>query len=389
MAKHPFHDIVLAGVHNTVQAKRLDGHTSESITLEAVRGVMDDAGITPRDIDGVSVASGGRSGLFQPSHFAYLLGLGPAWNGWTNGQGIGAVLEAASAIATGQCHTVIIGAGSAGVYTELASTAPWTRPHNEFVASWGLFTAAEFALIARRHMHMYGTTPWQLATVSATIRNNGHINPDAIYQGRGPFTPQDILDSRMVADPFHLLDCAMTSEGGCGIIVTTAERARDMKQPPIYLLGGARERNGPSYCYPPTWEQTGYVGRDAARKSFDMAGMTHEDVDDCEFYDPFSFEIIRQFEAFGFCGEGEGGDFIMNGAIELDGKYPICTDGGLMSFSHGGSAVQLLQKVIAGVKQLRGEAGNRQLSDPRVAMSTNGGAGALFTDVMLMGKEQP
>ena len=108
---------------------------------------------------------------------------------------------------------VLIVTSEAGVYTERASTAPWTRPGHEFVIPWGMFTAAEFALVARRHMHMYGTTPEQLAKVAATIRNNGHVNPEAVYYGRGPFTPDDILASRMVADPFHILDCSTTSRG--------------------------------------------------------------------------------------------------------------------------------------------------------------------------------
>ena len=390
MAKHPLHEIVIAGAFNAKQAKRLDGYTSETITLEAVRGVLADAGLTPKDIDGVSVAGGGRFGMMQSNHFAYLMGVGPCWTSAHNGNGIPAVMEAAGAIMAGEAHTVLIAAGSAGVYTEHESTAPWTRPSHEFVACWGLFTAAEFALIARRHMHKYGTKPEALATVAATIRNNGHINPEAIYAGRGPFTPKDILDSRMVADPFHLLDCAMTSEGGAGLIVTTAERARHMRRKPIYLLGGGRHTYGPAYTYPPSFDLTGWVGREAAQQSFKTAGITHKDVDVCEFYDPFSFEIIRQFEAFGFCGEGEGGDFVMEKQmITLDGKYPICTDGGLMSFSHGGSAVQLLQKVIEGTKQLRGEGGNRQVPDAEIAMCTNGGAGAMFTHVALLGKERP
>ncbi len=111
-------------------------------------------------------------------------------------------------------------------------------PGHEFVIPWGLFTAAEFALIARRHMHMYGTTPEQLARVAAAIRNNGHANPEAVYYGRGPFTPGDILASRMVADPFHILDCSTTTEGGCALVLTTEERARDLRKPPVAVLGG-------------------------------------------------------------------------------------------------------------------------------------------------------
>ena len=125
------------------------------------------------------------------------------------------------------------------------------------------------------------------------------------------------------------------------------------------------------------------------QRSFGAAGITHEDVDVCEFYDPFSFEVLRQFEAFGFCGEGEGGDFVMSGVIEPGGRYPVTTDGGTMSFSHAGSIVQLLQRVTRGVEQLRGECKTNQVPDAEVAMCTNGGAGAMFTDVVILGKEQP
>ncbi len=388
MARHPLHDVAIVGVHNTAQARVLDGHTSDTITLDAVRGVLADAGLGPKDLDGVSIGGQGTQWIYQ-------LGCGPAWRSG-RGDGIPQVLEAASAIATGLATTVVIAAGSAGVYTERESTAPWTRPANEFVVPWGLFTAAEFALIARRHMHMYGTKPEHLATVAATIRNNGHVHPDAIYSGRGPFTPQDILDSRMVADPFHLLDCSMTSEGGAALVLTTGERARDLAQAPVWLLGGGGDSYGPSYQHPPVFDLTGrlgteyangWAGRLAAQRAFAMCGLTPSDVDVCEFYDPFSFEIIRQFEAFGFCGEGEGGEFVMDGTIEVGGRSPITTDGGLMAFSHGGATVQLLQRVIRSVQQLRGGCLSRQVAGAEVAMCSNGGPGALFTDVMLLGKE--
>lgn len=387
MARHPLHDVCLVGAFNATQARRLEGYTSETITLEAIRGALNNAGLTPADVDGISASTGRRD--FGSAHFGYLMGLGPAWTGHAQGSGIPAVLEAAGAIVTGQCHTVVVGAGSASIYTERASTAPWTRPNNEFVACWGLFTAAEFALIARRHMHRYGTKPEHLATVAATIRNNGHINPEAIYFGRGPFTAQDILDSRMVADPFHLLDCAMTSEGGAALVLTTAERARDLDCQPIYLLGGAKDRYGPSYFVPPSFDLAGWAGREAARKSFAMAGIETKDVDVAELYDPFSFEIIRQLEAYGFCGEGEGGDFVMEGNIAPGGRIPVTTDGGLMSFSHGGGSVQLLQRIIQSVKQLRREAGTRQVTDAKIAMCSNGGAGALYTEVLIVGSERP
>ena len=266
---------------------------------------------------------------------------------------------------------------------------------------FGLYTAAEFALIARRHMHRYGTSEeqmaLQMAEVAATIRNNGHVNPEAVYHGRGPFTPADVLSSRMIAEPFRLLDCAMTSEGGCGLLITTAERAADFPGSAVYILGGGLDCVGPAYRHAPSWDlagrgsdiPNGYVGRRAARNAFATAGLRPADVDVCELYDPFSFEIIRQFEAFEFCGDGEGGDFVMGGRIGPDGQFPITTDGGLMSYSHGGGVVQLTQRVARGVHQLQKQCRSRQVPDAQVALCSNGGAGALFTDLVLLGSERP
>jgi acetyl-CoA acetyltransferase len=164
------------------------------------------------------------------------------------------------------------------------------------------------------------------------------------------------------------------------------------------VLGGNTDHFGPSYQHPPAFDLggnrradlvDGRVGRRAAEDAFGMAGLGPTDVDVCEFYDPFSFEIIRQFEAFGFCKDGEGGDFVMDGTIEPGGRYPITTDGGTMAFSHGGAVVQMLQRVIRGVQQVRGDCLSSQVEGAEVALCTNGGSGALFTDVLLLGKEAP
>jgi acetyl-CoA acetyltransferase len=302
--------------------------------------------------------------------------------------GIPAVLEAAFAIASGMATTVLVATAQAAEYTERNLTAPWTRPSNEFVECWGLYTAAEFALIARRHMHLYGTKPEALAEVAATIRTHGAKNPEAVYYKHGEaVTAAAVLASRLVADPFHLLDCAITSEGGAGLVLTSAERARDLGVTPTYLLGGGIDRQGMSYVGPPVWDRYGEVGGRAARLAFAQAGLGPADVDVAELYDPFSFEIIRQLEAMGFCKPGEGGDFVMDGRIAVGGELPVATNGGLLSFSHAGLA-QLLQKPIAAVQQLRGEL-PKELTVPgaEVAITSNGGAGALFCDVLLLGKE--
>ena len=389
MGLHPFHDVAIVGIHNTEQARVLEGHDDRSISLEAALGAVADAGLEPRDIDGV-VGPFGNDFLYQSR-------IGPAWRSLT-ATGIPAMLEGAMAIASGMASTVLFATGGAGSYTQRSATAPWTRPTNEFVGAYGMFTAAEFALMARRHMHVHGTTAEQMAHAAAVVRNNGHAHPDAVYSGRGPFTVDDILASRMVADPFHLLECAMTSEGGGAVVMTRADRAEDLAHDPVYILGGGTDHFGPSYQHPPVWDLggnrrpdmvAGYVGRRAAEEAFAAAGLGPHDVDVCEFYDPFSFEIIRQFEAYGFCGPGEGGDYVTSGVIEPGGRHPVTTDGGTMSFSHGGAAVQMLQRVMRGVEQLRGDCSTMQVDGAEVAMCTGGGSGALFTDVVLLGKERP
>ena len=185
MQQHPLHDVVITGVHNTRQAKVLEGHDSRSISLEAAHGAVADAGLNPIDIDGVVGPFG--------NDFIYQHRIGPVWRSLSP-LGIPAVLEAAMAIACGLATTVLIATGEAGSHRQRSSTAPWTRPTNEFVAPFGMFTAAEFALMARRHMHLYGTTPESMAHVAAVIRNNGHVHPDAVFRDRGPFTVADVLE---------------------------------------------------------------------------------------------------------------------------------------------------------------------------------------------------
>jgi len=383
---HPFRDVAIVGVHNTEQARHLPEHDSHSIALEGALGALGDAGLTPADVDAVV-------GQFAQED-VLALGLGPCTRR-PNSLGIPAVLEAAALIATDQADVVLMGAGGAALYTDRTATAPWRRPANEFVVGYGLFTAAEFALMARRHMVTFGTTTEQLATVAATIRNNGHANPEAVYHRRGPFTAADILASRMVADPFHLLDCSMTSEGGCGLVLARADRTASTASTPVWILGGASDSYGPAYQIAPAWDlgppeqPAGYVGRRAARRAFRTAGIGPADVDVAELYDPFSFEIIRQLEAYGFCADGEGGPFVLDGKIGPGGSIPVTTDGGTMSFSHAGISAQQLQRVIRGVEQLRGSCLSMQVPGAEVALCSNGGSGALFTDVLLLGSGRP
>jgi acetyl-CoA acetyltransferase len=378
--------VAIVGVHNTHQARRLLGHDSSSIALEAALGALADARIPAGDVDGV-VGQAAADAVLE-------LGLGPCTRR-PNGLGIPTIVDAAALITTGQCRVVVVLAGGAGLRSHGAA-APWTTPPNELVAGFGLFTAAEFALMARRHMITYGTKEHQLAAAAAVVRTNGHHNPDAVYQGRGPFSPEDILASPMVAEPFHLLDCATVSEGGCALVLAHAERARHDERA-VWILGCGSDSYGPAYTVAPVWDLTprpgarpaGWVGTGAALASFAMAGLGPSAVDVAELYDPFSFEIIRQLEAYGFCEPGEGGAMVESGAIGPGGSLPVTTDGGTMSFSHPGVAAQQFQRVVRGVEQVRGECASMQVDGAEVALCSNGGSGALFTDVLLLGRERP
>jgi acetyl-CoA acetyltransferase len=336
-----------------------------SLVLEAVTGALEDAGLSIRDVDGFNISAG----LERISEkFGYQCGAQYFWTG-EKMAGPDAVVEAAGAISSGLCEVVLIASAEAGLYTDRGSSAPWTRPAHEFVETWGLHTPAEWALLARRHMHLYGGTPEDAARIACVIRNNGALNPEAVYFGRGPFTPQDILSSRMIADPYRLLDCAMTAEGGAAIVMTSAARARDCTTRPVTFLGGCFESWGPEYTNPPTYERKGMLGRRSADIAFRQAGIQRSDVDVLELYDNFSWEIVRCLEAYRFCETGEGAEFIRSGAIEPGGQYPIVTDGGTMSHSHTGAS-QILQRVIQAARQLRGTSCVNQIRDAEVALAS-------------------
>jgi acetyl-CoA acetyltransferase len=375
--------VAVAGGFNTRQARQLPDADSLSVCIDAAQGALAEVGLDVGEVDRVI-------GGLAPE-LIYEFGLAPIPASRTNGS-IAAVAEAAAYVASGLSECVLIVEGAAGQVREQGATAAWTRPQNEFVGSLGLFTAAEFALNARRYMHLHNAEAEDFAFIAATIRNNGGCNPEAAYFGRGPFSPADILASRTIADPFRLLDCAMTSEGATALVVTRAAKAAGLALPPVRILGFGSERLSEPYRHPPVWDDrdiivsaapAGYLGRGAARRAFGMAGIDRADVDVFELYDPFSFEIIRQFEAFEYCGEGEGSAFLQEAGITPDGRYPITTDGGTMSFSHPGNA-QMLQRAVRAVHQLQRRCASSQIPDAEIALCSNGGSSARFMDVMIL-----
>lgn len=386
----PLSGVAIVGVGMTEQARTLDT-TSMAASLEAAKLAIADAGIDKDEIDGIAARWTGPGGTtFEPgsADWATLLGIHIDWIGDSYPQGVPAVLDAAAAISAGICETVLITGGQAGVMAaEAGKVASYTRPANEFVEPFGSFTATQFALVAQRYLHRFPDARQAMAEVAARIRTTGSGNPDAVMAGRGPFTAQDVLDAPMVVDPFTRLDLCLANEGAAALVLTTVERARALRPDPVVVLGGGMEWMRQQYVDPPRYDEVHVIGSRAARRAFGMCGLGPEDVDAFQFYDVNSYEVLRQFEVVGLCAEGEAGDLVRERGIGVGDGLPTCTDGGIMSFSHIGWGAPTL-KIIEGVRQIRGQAGDRQVRDAEVVLAAGAGAGAQYHNVVLLGADR-
>lgn len=376
----------IAGIGLTPQAKKLDD-TNVGINMLAARLALADAGMTLDDVDGIAARWPGPGGtVFDPGAWDWtgIFGRSMRWIGDTYPQGVPGVMDAAAAVSAGLCDVVLVVGGQAGVLGG-PTVASYTMPDNEFVSVWGMLTAAHFALVAQVWFHRFSPDRDHLSSIAAAIRNAGAANPDAVMTGRGPFTPADITASPLVAEPFHLLDLCLATEGASAIVVTTPERARDCPNPAVTILGGASEWYRQQYVDPPRYDEVGRIGADAYRRSLAMADLGVGDIDVFELYDINTWEVVRQVETLGLCGEGEGADFLHEAGIGPNDAVPINTDGGLMSFSHTGYGGPNL-KIVEAVRQLRGSAGVGQVPDAETALVTGAGSGAQYHNAMVLGR---
>ena len=383
----PFRDVAIVGVGKTQMARRLPT-TTLSACLSALRAALEDAGLGFADIDGISARWPGPGGtVFIPgsADWASLLGTPLRWISDTYPQGIPAAIDAACAIAAGQCEVAVVVGGQAGVLGG-GSVASYTRPDNEFISCWGSITQAQFALVAQVYFDRFAPDRERLAGLAATIRNTGSANPESVMAGRGPYTAADVLASPMIASPFHLLEVCLASEGAAAMVLTSIERAKDCRTTPIRILGGACEWYQQQYVDPPRYDEIGRIGADASRRALGTAGLTAQDIDVLELYDINIFEVVRQLEVLGLCAEGEGTDFAHDQGIAPEGKLPVNTDGGLLSNAHIGWGAPTL-KIVEAVHQLRGTARSGQVSGARTALVTGAGSGAQYHNVMVLGTE--
>jgi len=254
--------------------------------------------------------------------------------------------------------------------------------HSQFETPYGPTVPALYALIAQAHMATYGTTPEQFASIAVVCRKHAALNPEA--QMQEPISVQDVLSSRMIADPLHLLDCSLVSDGGAAIILTSAERAIDFPHHPVYLLG-AGEGHGHEHISQAR-SLTTSAAVESGRRAFATAGLGPRDIDLAQLYDCFTPTVLIELEDLGFCEKGEAGAFVEAGQIELGGQLPVNTHGGMLSHCHSGNPGSMFALTEA-VRQLRHQAGNRQVEDAEVALVHAQGGVMSSHATLILGRE--
>jgi acetyl-CoA acetyltransferase len=323
----------------------------------------------------------------HPVMLAEYLGIRPRYVDGTNVGGASWELyvhHAIGAVAAGRCEVALLTYGStarsdlkAGLRT--ANLARATRGPGQYEAPYGLTLIGRYAMVATRHMHEFGTRPEDLAEIAVQARANAGRNPLAMY--RDPITVDDVLSSPVVASPLHALDCCIRSDGGGAVVVVSEARARDLARPPVVVLGAAEELGYESMSEWP--DLTESPARRSAERAFAMAGIGPGDVDVLQVYDSFTITVLLTLEAMGFCGRGEGGNFVRDGRLLVDGSLPTNTDGGGLSSNHPGMRGVFL--LVEAVRQLRGEAEGRQVPGAEVAAVNGTGGWFSATGTVVLG----
>ena len=349
------------------------GFTDMELLARSARAAVADAGLKMSDIDGLCTASAGASMWAMP--VIEYLGLNPTYIDGTMLGGssfIAHLLPAMQAIRSGQCSAVLVCYGSAqrtstlgrreiGQLRRFVDPQPYEYPYEP------MLPASAYALAASRHMHEYGTTREQLADVAVAARAWARLNPEAFM--RDPLSREDVLKSRMVSDPLTVRDCCLVTDGGGAYVLVSAERAKSLPKKPVYVLGNATA----------VWNRqisamqdlTVTSARQSGAQAFAMAGLQPADIDVLQLYDAFTINTILFLEDLGFCPKGEGGRFVENGTIAPGGKLAVNTNGGGLSCTHPG--MYGIFALIEAVRQLRGEAGERQVQGVRTALAHGNG----------------
>ncbi|NYS76457.1 MULTISPECIES: thiolase domain-containing protein [Halomonadaceae] len=335
--------------------RRADDISVARLHAEVAKGALEDAGLSKSDIDGYFCA-GDAPGLGATSMVEYL-GLNVRHVDTTECGGSAPILHvahAAEAIAAGRCNIALVTlAGrprAAGASLVLKAPDP-DAPDLPFELPFGPATQNLYAMVARRHMHEFGTTSEQLAWIKVAASQHAQHNPHAML--RNPVTVEEVVNSPMISDPLHRLDCCVMSDGGGAVIVARPEIAAQLRRPAVKVMGaGEAQKDGQAGQIDLTYSAAAWSGPAA----FEMAGVTPGDIKYASLYDSFTITVLIQLEDLGFCIKGEGGRFVADGnLISGHGRLPFNTDGGGLCNNHPANRGGMT-KIIEAVRQLRGEA---------------------------------
>ncbi|WP_193605891.1 lipid-transfer protein [Nocardioides dongkuii] len=354
----------IAGIGAT-EFSKASGRSELQLSVEAVRHALDDCGLTVADVDGLTtftmdtsseIAVARELGMSELRFFSRI--------NYGGGAACATVQQAAMAVATGVADVVVCYRGfnerSGNRFGQFSTDAATQVNTNGLDNAWtypmGLGTpAATVAMQARRYMHEYGATSEDFGRVAVADRRHAATNPHAFFHGK-PITLEDHQASRMIADPLHLLDCCQESDGAVALVVTSAERARDLRQPPAYVVAAAQGSGADQFVMTSYYRddigipEMGVVGRELWRQS----GLGPQDMRMGILYDHFTPYVLMQLEELGFCGRGEARDFVADGRIEVDGAFPLNTHGGQLgeAYIHG------MNGIAEAVRQVRGTSVN-------------------------------
>ena len=358
----------IVGIGELPTRRGYPGRSMEGLCAEAARLAIEDAGLRKEDVEGLVV----DGTAITPAAMAEYIGLRPVFATGVSMQGATgatAVTVAASAINAGLCNTALIVMGAARGDGGGGPPRPGMgrgSVNAEFEAPFGPAAGAGtgYALIYRRHMHEYGTTPEQMAKLAVDQRFNALDNPNAAFQGQ-PITIDDVLNSRYINEPLHRLECVMPAAGAAACIVASAERARSLPHRPIYVLGAGIEQANAAIWQTP--RITTSPTRVSAARAFAMAGYGPKDMQFAEFYDCYTILAAMTLEDAGFVKKGEIGPFYASTDTTYKGTFPINTDGGQISGGQPGLAGGF-RHVIEAARQIMGRAGTRQVAKNDLCM---------------------
>ena len=358
------------------------GYTNMELAHQASVLALRQAGLRPSDVDGLFTCIMDDS--LSSLTLAETLGIQPRFmdNNRTGGSSFQVhAMIAALALDAGLCDVALIAFGSnqrssAGKLVQSSRPSPWEAPYRP------LRPISSYALAAARHMHEFGTTKEQLGEVALAARRWAQLNPEAFV--RDPLTMEDYLGARLIADPFSARDCCLVTDGAAAVVMTRADRARDLCRRPVYLLGGAQGTTHREMAGMPDLTVTALA--EAAPRAYAQAGVTPQDIDVVELYDAFTINTILFLEDLGFCAKGEGGAFVAGGRIAPGGELPVNTNGGGLSCVHPG--MYGLFTIVEAVRQLGGTAGERQVPAARLAIAQGNGGELSHEALLILGTEE-